>query len=27
MESTSSVHISPEVYRRKEFGEEYVLPI
>ncbi len=24
MESTSSVHISPEVYRRKEFGEDYV---
>ena len=25
MESTSSVHISPEVYRRKDFGEEHVL--
>ena len=25
MESTSSVHISPQVYRRKEFGEEHVL--
>ena len=27
MEGTSSVHISPEVYRRKDFGQEYVLPI
>ena len=27
MEGTSSVHISPEVYRRKDFGEQYVLPI
>ena len=25
MESTSSVHISPQVYRRKDFGEDYVL--
>ena len=25
MENMSSVHISPECYRRKEFGEEYVL--
>ena len=27
MENMSSVHISPECYRRKQFGEEYVLPI
>ena len=27
MEGTSSVHISPEVYRRKDFGQQYVLPI
>jgi|TARA_B110000495_G_scaffold178545_1_gene171354 hypothetical protein len=27
MEGTSSVHISPECYRRKEFDQGYVLPI
>ena len=27
MENMSSVHISPQCYRRKEFGEGYVLPI
>ena len=27
MENMSSVHISPQCYRRKDFGEGYVLPI
>jgi hypothetical protein len=27
MEGAGSVHISPEVYRRKDFGQQYVLPI
>jgi hypothetical protein len=27
MENMSSVHISPQCYRRKDFGQGYVLPI